>query len=82
MLLKNNFVKDTHRENAPTNETQAFTKSMNIDIWVLPTLNQLVSKGSFTEVLLGFRFPENCIKVKVMKMIKIFNDRHLKYVDV
>ena len=33
---------------------------MNIDIWVLPTLNQLLFiRGSFTEVLLGFRFPEN-----------------------
>ena len=82
MLLKNNFVTDTHTENAPTNETQAFTKNMNIDIWVFPTLNQLFIKGSFTEVLLDFRFPENCIKVKVMKMIKIFSDRHLKYVNV
>ena len=27
--------KDTHREKAPSNTTQAVTKSMNMDIWVV-----------------------------------------------
>ena len=39
-------LKDTHREKAPSNETPALTKSMNMDIWVAGTSNQL-----FVEVL-------------------------------
>ena len=35
------MVKDIHRENAPSNKTQALTKSMNKDIRVVGTLNQL-----------------------------------------
>ena len=27
--------KDTHREKAPSNTTQAVTKSMNMDIWIV-----------------------------------------------
>ena len=30
-----------HRENALTNKTQALTKSMNMDIWIIGTLFQL-----------------------------------------
>ena len=28
---------DTHREKAPSNETRALTKSMDMDIWVVAT---------------------------------------------
>ena len=28
-------VKDTHRETAPSQKTQALTKNMNIEIWVI-----------------------------------------------
>ena len=38
-----NFFKDTHREKA----TQAFTKSINMDIWVVCTLNQQFMRGSY-----------------------------------
>ena len=41
--------KDTHRGKAPSNKTPAHTKSMNIDIWVVGTLNQLFIRGSDTE---------------------------------
>ena len=34
----------------PTNETQAFTKSINMNISVVRTLNQLFIRGSFTEI--------------------------------
>ena len=34
-------IKDTHRENTPSNKTQALTKSMNMDIWKIGTLNKL-----------------------------------------
>ena len=37
-------------QNAPTNETQAFRKNMNIDICVLHTLNQLFIRNSFTAI--------------------------------
>ena len=47
-LLKNAFfcVKDAHREKAPSNETQALTKSINMGIWVVGTTNQLSIRGS------------------------------------
>ena len=34
-------LKDTHKENTPSSKTQAITKSMKIDTWVVSTLNQL-----------------------------------------
>ena len=45
-----NTVQDTHTENALTNKTQALTKSMNMDIWVLSILNQLFIRGYYTEI--------------------------------
>ena len=42
----NDNIKDTHREKAPSNKTPALTKSMNTDIWVVGTLNQLFRRGS------------------------------------
>ena len=42
-------LKDTHREKAPSNKTPALTKSMNMDIWVFGTSNQLFARGSLTE---------------------------------
>ena len=36
-----NFFKDTHREKA----IQEFTKSINMDIWVVGTLNQRFSNN-------------------------------------
>ena len=45
------IIKDTHRENTPSNKTQALQKSMNIDIWVVGTLNQsTVIRGSCTQI--------------------------------
>ena len=41
------LVKDTHREKAPSNEAPALAESMNIDIWVLGTSNQLFISGSY-----------------------------------
>ena len=43
-------VKDTDRENAPSNKTPALTKSMNMGIWVVGTTNQLFIRGSYTEI--------------------------------
>ena len=31
--------KDHYRENTPSNKTQALTKSMNMNIWVIGTFN-------------------------------------------
>ena len=39
-------IKDTYREKAPSNKIPALTKSRNMDIWVIGTLNQLFRKGS------------------------------------
>ena len=40
------MFKDTHREKAPSNKTPTLLKSMNMDIWVVSTSNQLFIKGS------------------------------------
>ena len=34
------IVKNTQREKAPSNKTPAFTKSKNMDIWIVGTSNQ------------------------------------------
>ena len=44
------MFKDTHRENALSNKNQALMKSMNMDIWVIDTLNQLFNRGSYIQV--------------------------------
>ena len=41
--------KDAHREEAPSNKTPALSESMNMDIWVVGTSNQLFVTGSYTE---------------------------------
>ena len=38
--------KDIHRENTPLNKTEVLTKSMNMYIWAIGTLNQLFKSGS------------------------------------
>ena len=38
--------KDTHREKPPSNKTPALAESMNVDIWVVDTLNQLFIRDS------------------------------------
>ena len=43
------IVKGTNREKAPSNKTPALMESMNMDIWILGTLNQLFAKGFSTE---------------------------------
>ena len=43
-------LKDTHRENAPSNKNQTLTESMHIDIWIVGTLNELFIRDSYTEV--------------------------------
>ena len=42
LLLNDFFIKDTHSEKALSNETPALTESVNMDIWVVGTFNQLL----------------------------------------
>ena len=42
-------MKDTHRVKAPSNETPALRKNTNTGIWVVGTINQLLTRGSYTE---------------------------------
>ena len=44
------MLKDTHMEQAPSIKTAVLTKSMNVGIWVVGTLNQLFIRGSYTEM--------------------------------
>ena len=41
---------DTHGQNILSNKTEALTKSMNMNIWAIGTLNQLIVRGSYTEI--------------------------------
>ena len=40
------FLKDTHREKAPSNISPALRKSTNMGVWAVGTLNQLFISGS------------------------------------
>ena len=39
------FHKDTHGKNTSSNKIAALTKSMNIYIWAIATVNQLFVRG-------------------------------------
>ena len=43
-------IKDTQKEKTPPKKTQALTKNMNIDIWIVGTLSQLFIRGSYIQV--------------------------------
>ena len=45
-LIKIIFLKDIYMEKGHPNETPALTKSMNMEIWVVGTSNQLFIRGS------------------------------------
>ena len=44
------YLRDTHKESAPSNKTQAHTKSKNMGIWKVVTLCQLLTTDSYTEI--------------------------------
>ena len=44
------IVKDTHRENTPSNKTEALTKCMNMYIWEIGILNQLLLRNPYTQI--------------------------------
>ena len=41
----------THRENTSSNNAQALAKNKNIYILVVGTLNQLFTRGSYTQII-------------------------------
>ena len=43
------YYYSTQRVNTPSNKTQARINSMNLDIWVIGTLNQQFVRDSYTE---------------------------------
>ena len=45
--------KDPQREKAPLNKTPVLSESMNMDIWVVGSSNQLFITGSYTETKLS-----------------------------
>ena len=47
---KVSYIKDTHREKAPSSKTPVLTKNMNMNIWVVSTSKQLFLRGSYTEI--------------------------------
>ena len=50
--LTKKIFKDTHREKAPSNKIPALTKTINMDIWVVGTLNQLYITSSYAEKII------------------------------
>ena len=45
-LMSKYFIKDTHREKAPSNKTPALRIGTNMSVWAVGTLNQLFIRGS------------------------------------
>ena len=43
-------VKDTHRKNTPSSKTQVLTKSINLYIWEIGTLQQLFLRGFYDQI--------------------------------
>ena len=43
------IFKDTHKENTPSNKTEALTESKSMYIWVIGILNQLFIRGSCSQ---------------------------------
>ena len=43
---KVSYIKDTHKEKAPSSKTPVLTKNMNMNIWVVSTSKQLFLRGS------------------------------------
>ena len=65
ILIKNSTIhilnmlfKDTHGEKAPSNKTQASTKSMSMDIWVVGTLNLVFVRGSYNSIKFSKKIKE------------------------
>ena len=56
MLIWTNWIKDTHQEKEPSNETPVLRKSINIGLWVVGTPNQFFIRGSWSLFLLPFIF--------------------------
>ena len=42
--------KDTHRKKAPLNKTQVLRKSINMGVWVVVIINQLLIKVSYIKI--------------------------------
>ena len=55
--------KDTNSEKAPSNETPALTKSMNMNNWVVGTSNQLFVIGSYTEIKFSKKIKQLLVKL-------------------
>ena len=44
------IIKDTHRENTPSNKTEVLTKSMNMCVWGVGTVTRLFVTDSYTQI--------------------------------
>ena len=44
------LFKDTYTENTPQNKTETLKKNININIWIVSSLNQLFTRGSYKTV--------------------------------
>ena len=45
-----NDLKDTLRENPPSDKTEALTESMNMYIWAIGMLNQVFIRDFYTQI--------------------------------
>ena len=51
-VLRRIFIKDTHKENTPSNTTETLSESMNMYLWAIGTSNQLFIRGSSPQTML------------------------------
>ena len=53
--ISKNSIKDTQREKSLSNKVPAFTKSMNIKIWVVVTSKQIFIRGELLKLKQNFQ---------------------------
>ena len=61
-------LKDTHKENTPSNKTEALTKSINMYVWVIGASNQLFIRGSYNQI----KFSKKKMKQSVAKFLSLW----------
>ena len=62
-------VEDTHKENIPSNTTQAVMGCINLDILKTGTLNELFVRGPYTQII----FLKKLLMAKLRSLWKAFS---------
>ena len=62
--------KDSLRKSTPSNKTQMFIKSMNMDIWIIVLLSRLFLRGSYVILKLSLSLVWKCCPFNQYSQLK------------